>query len=263
MAMDKDLQYWDSIYETLKKDGAHSLWRSHSDAVNIALLGRWLPQGKTGCLLKTDLFDEAVCNGMHPFLMTTAEDIISIDISPLIVKAAQKAHNDLKGTAADVRCLPFYNNTFDSIVSISTLDHFASRKEIINSLREFHRVLKNGGQLILTIDNLMNPVIALRTMLPFGLLKRAGIVPYYVGATAGPRYLRRILELTGFEVIDTDAVMHCPRVLAVALAHILERNVNPDAQRLFLRALMAFEHLSRLPTRFLTGHFTAIRAVKS
>jgi len=229
----------------------------------MALLDRWLPQGKTGCLLKTDLFDEAASNGMHPFLMTRAGDITGIDISPLIVKAARKAHHDLKGTAADVRCLPFQDNTFDAIISISTLDHFASRDEIIDSLREFHRVLKKGGRLILTLDNLMNPVIALRAVLPFGLLKRAGIVPYYVGATAGPGYLRRILGLTGFEVINTDAVMHCPRVLAVALARILKRHAGRDAQRLFLRSLMAFEHLSRLPTRFLTGHFTAIKAVKS
>jgi SAM-dependent methyltransferase len=260
--MTDDFKYWDSIYETFKKDSAHSLWRSHSDAVNIALLGRWLPKGKTGLMLKTDLFDEAISNGMYPFLTTTTEDIIGIDISSLIVKEAKNSHNGLKGSVADVRSLPFHENAFDIIVSISTLDHFASRKEIINSLREFHRVLRKGGRLILTLDNLINPVISLRAVLPFSLLKRTGIVSYYFGVTAGPRYLRRVLGLTGFEIINTDAVMHCPRALAVALAHSLERKAGPNVQRFFLRALMGFEHLSILPTRFLTGYFVAVNAVK-
>jgi SAM-dependent methyltransferase len=261
--MANDLQYWDSVYKALKKDGAYSLWRSHNDVVNIALLGRWLPQGKTGRLLKTDLFDEVASNGMYPFLKVKAENIIGLDISSLIVKAAQKTCSDLKGTIADVRYLPFHNNTFDSIISISTIDHFSSEIEIIKSLREFHRVLRIGGQLILTLDNLMNPVIALRSILPFRLLNRSGLVPYYVGATLGPRRLCQILKQIGFEVANLDAVMHCPRVLAVAMARVLEKHANSETQRLFLRVLAAFEYLSRFPTRFLTGYFMAVKAIKN
>lgn len=260
--MATDLQYWDSVYKTLKKDGAYSLWRSHNDVVNIALLGRWLPQGKTGRLLKTDLFDEVASNGMYPFLKVKAENIIGLDISSLIVKAAQKTCNDLKGTIADVRCLPFHNNTFDSIISISTIDHFSSKIEIIKSLREIHRVLRKGGYLIITLDNLTNPVIALRSILPFHLLNRLGLVPYYVGKTLGPRRLCRILEQSGFKVENLDAVMHCPRVLAVAMARIFEKYAKIKTQKRFLRALMAFERLFRLPTRFLTGYFVAVRAIK-
>ena len=137
-----------------------------------------------------------------------------------------------------------------------------TQHEIMVSLHEIHRVLKIGGRLIITLDNLANPVIALRSILPFSLLNRLGLVPYYVGATLSPSHLCRILEKSGFKVAEIDAVMHCPRVLAVAMASILQKYAGAKTQKRFLRALTAFEHLSRFPTRFLTGYFVAVKAIK-
>jgi hypothetical protein len=78
-----------------------------------------------------------------------------------------------------------------------------------------------------------------------------------------PLRLRRILEQVGLDVLEVSTIMHCPRVLAVTMAGVLERYTTSDTQRRFLRVLMAFERLSRWPTRFLTGHFVAIRALKT
>jgi SAM-dependent methyltransferase len=168
----------------------------------------------------------------------------------------------LQVVGADVRCLPFASGSFDVIVSPSTLDHFAVSHEIVASLRELWRVLRTGGQLLLTLDNLANPAVALRNTLPFRLLHRLGIVPYYVGATYTPRRLRHILQGVGFEVLEVDAVMHCPRILVVMMAQMLEGRLGPETQRRFARYLMAFERLSCWPTRFLTGYFIAVRAMK-
>jgi hypothetical protein len=57
--------------------------------------------------------------------------------------------------------------------------------------------------------------------------------------------------------------MHCPRVFAVAMAHVLERSASPTVQKRFLRLLLAFERMSRWPTRFLTGYFVAAEAIKA
>jgi hypothetical protein len=94
------------------------------------------------------------------------------------------------------------------------------------------------------------------------LLKRLHIVPYYVGVTLSPRQLERLLKENGFEVLEVDAIMHCPRVLAITVARWLEKHADLGAQRFFLRLLMAFEGLSRLPTRFLTGYFIAVKATR-
>jgi hypothetical protein len=112
------------------------------------------------------------------------------------------------------------------------------------------------------MDNLANPSIALRNTLPFQLLHRMGIVPYYIGATFGPHRLCHKLRQVGFDVIENTAVMHCPRVFAVAMTRVLERYGSVKAQRRLLHYLMIFERLARWPTRFLTGYFLAVKAIK-
>lgn len=236
------------------------LWRTHSDAVNQVLLTRWLLSEQTERLLKTDLFDEAVSDGLSSLLNIRSKRVFYIDASFEVHQMAKRRHPNLQTIRTDVRCLPFADGTFDGIISNSTLDHFKSLDDLVISLRELYRVLQPGGQMILTLDNLANPIILLRNGLPFHLLYAMKIVPYYIGVTLGPYRLHRLLKEIGFKVLDVDTIMHCPRVLAVAITRWMERHTSPKAQRAFLRFLMAFERLSRLPTRFLTGHFIAIKA---
>ena len=246
-----------------QEEGFQKLWRTHSDSVNIALLNRWRPVHKTETLLKTDLFDEAVSNGLSSLLNSRTKKVFYIDTSIEVHQRAKRRHPNLQTIGADVRQLPFADGTFDGIISNSTLDHFKSHDEILISLRELYRVLRPGGQLILTLDNLANPIVLLRNGLPFRLLYRMKIIPYYVGVTLGPYRLQHFLKEAGFKVLEVDAIMHCPRVFAVAIARLLERHASPKTQEAFLRFLMAFENFSRLPTRFFTGHFIAVKATKS
>lgn len=188
--------------------------------------------------------------------------MVGIDISILTSQTAKSNHSGIEIIGADVRRLPFADGVFDIVVSNSTLDHFQTSEEIVASLEEIVRVLKPAGQLLLTLDNLANPVIALRAILPFWLLNRLKIVPYYVGATFGPGRLQDCLEHIGLKVIEVSAVMHFPRILAMATSRILERHSGSKTKKQFLNLLMAFESLSYWPTRFLTGYFIAMKAIK-
>lgn len=258
----EETPHWDPIARLWEQANPQVLWRVHSDAVNTALLERWLPTGQVGRLLKTDLFDEAFSSGLYPFLAVRAQSVVGIDVSELVVRASRSRYTGLLVTVADVRRLPFAEGAFDIIVSISTLDHFESFNDIAVGVCELRRVLRPGGQLILTLDNLAHPLIALRNLLPFHLLHRLGLVPYYVGPTCGPRRLRRILSEAHLEVLEISAVMHCPRVFAVPVSKLFERHTSPKTQKRFLRFLIAFECLERWPSRFLSGHFVAVRAIK-
>jgi len=240
-----------------------SLWRSHADSVNRDLIARLLPPQQTGLLLKTDIFDEAFGDGLYPFLQSRSRRFIGIDLSSRVLATARSRYHDLDAVAADIRRLPFADCTFDIVISISTLDHFPSRDDIMTGLPELYRVLKPSGRLIITLDNPVNPFIALRRIIPFGVLNRLGIVPYYVGATLNPRQLKKNLEKTGFTVTRTEAIMHCPRVFAVALSRLFERHASPAVRRRFLGVLTSFERLSALPTRYITGHFVAADAVRN
>jgi SAM-dependent methyltransferase len=259
---DERVGYWDKISREWAHNHPHCLWRAHSDAVNSRLLIRWLPSEKVDRLLKTDLFDELVSEGIYPLLARRAKHVFCIDASLFALRMVSGWPAGPRRIGADVRSLPFIDSAFNVVVSNSTLDHFHSLDEIVSSLRELHRVLRSSGHLILTLDNLANPLIFLRNLLPFSLLNKLGIVPYYVGISLRPKQLKNLLEKTGFEVIEIDATLHCLRVLAVSASDWIEKRFGPEGQGRFLRLLLAFESLSHWPTRFVTGNFTAVKAIK-
>lgn len=253
--------YWDSVARSWGEKHPFALWRAHSDSINQDLLRRWLPARPVERLLKTDVFDESCSHGLLPFLEDRARSVIGIDVSQESLQTTQRRSLRSRLVRADVRGLPFASGSFDCVVSNSTLDHFTSKAQIALSLAELNRVLRPGGTLVITLDNMANPLVWLRNHLPLQWLTRSGIVPYFVGESLGPRALRSHVEGAGFEVAETTAIMHCPRVAAVAAGRLL-RSRGERAKRRFLRCLSPFEALGALPTRYLSGYFVAARAVK-
>lgn len=257
-------RYWDEALMELKQGASLALWRAHCDAVNATWLKQRLPAERNQRLLLTDLFDDSLGEGLFP-LLTQVEYgrvCIALDVSRLTIHEARGRHPDLTAIQADVRQLPFANNAFGLIISNSTLDHFSTQDDLFLGIEELHRVLHPGGTLFLTLDNLANPVIALRQVLPFPLLHRLRLVPYFVGKTFGPGRLQRTLESLGFAVVEVEALLHCPRVLAIPLAQKVAQCGRSASQRRYLRLLELLEGLGRWPTRFITGHFVAVRALK-
>jgi SAM-dependent methyltransferase len=262
---------WQPVAELWLRDRPQALWRRHSDAVNRRLVERWLP-APVGRVLKTDAFDEAVGEGLYPVLAERAREVVALDVSPPLVAAAARRYPELEAVEGDVRRPPFADAEFDAVVSNSTLDHFETPEEILIALRELHRVLRPGGTLVLTLDNPASPLVALTKALPRRPLNRlwlgrgragarVGLVPYYVGATFSARRLGGLLPELGFDVLATDSIVHAPRPVAVLAGEWAARH-GPRTQERFLAALMGLERLAALPTRFVTGHFVAVRALR-
>ena len=254
--------YWEDIANIWQEDRPQKLWRCHSDQLNISLLSQWLSSTEYKHVLKTDLFDEACSEGIISSLSLPVKTTFGIDLSFSTAQSAKKSNPGLQSLKADTRSLPSADSSFDVIISNSTLDHFKSSDEIFSALKELKRMLRPGGQLLLTLDNGLNPFVALRNALPFKLLNSLGIVPYYVGKTFSPARLRGVLKKLNFEVAEATGIMHFPRFIAVLIARILEKYSGQSVQKRFLRYLMAFEHLSKWPTRLLTGQFVAVKAIK-
>jgi SAM-dependent methyltransferase len=263
ISVSRKIETWGNFPDACHANTLRRLWRTHSDAVNGALLEKWWPEERLERSLKTDLFDEAVNEGLIPCLTSRTKRTFCIDTSFRIHQMAKSRYPALKTILTDVRQLPFKNDVFDHIISNSTLDHFESLDDLSVALKGLFRVLRPGGQMILTLDNPENPVVLLRNGLPYPLLKRLKIIPYYVGATLRRHRLKILLENIGFQILEMDAILHCPRILAVIMTHWMEDHASPGMQRKFLRLLMTFEKLSRWPTRFLTGYFIAVKAIKS
>jgi SAM-dependent methyltransferase len=253
-----ETEYWQRLGEEWLARAPQETWRQANDAMIAAALARWLPVG-SGRLLKTDLFEEAGGAGLAAFLSGRARAVAGIDLSFAVARRAHSSQRLTLVAQGDVRSLPFPDGFFDTVVSTSTLDHFARRAEIATALAELARVTRGGGVLAITLDNLINPLIAVRNAFPHRWRLRLGLTPYYVGATVGPCGLRKLLDAAGFEVEALTAVVHCPRFLGVALARLADRS-GDRAIRAFLRWASALEWLSGMPSRFLTGHFLAALA---
>ena len=78
--------------------------------------------------------------------------VTGVDISePMLAIARQKALReklDVKFYKADVHDLPFDDETFDAVVSLSALEFVSDLGE---ALKEAYRVLKHGGRLVIGI----------------------------------------------------------------------------------------------------------------
>ena len=260
--------YWDRIAKKSCGGKHEDLWRAHLKEVYQGLMDRWIGNSKGGIILKTDLYDEAISShGLIPLCGQKCERVIGIDLSFEVAMAARRrmikqwkgSHNVV---CTDVRNLAFRSDFFDQVISNSTLDHFSHKKDIIVSLKELWRIMKPGGTLIITLDNPSNPVVFLRNLSPYRLLKLFGIIPFYMGVTLSKPQLIRALESSGFTVHGNTAIIHSPRILAIWTGYIVDRIGSERIKVYFHRLLRIFEHLEKFPTRYLTGYFVAVKAIR-
>lgn len=259
---DSTSKEWDSHAQEWLAKNSQRLWRRHSDAVNTSLLDKWLPAGKITRILKTDLFDEAVSDGLYPLLSQRADNVEALDVSPVVLSIASRKYPAMHAFGADIRSLSCESNSIDVVVSLSTLDHFESADDIEAGLAELYRVVKPGGTLIVTMDNRANPIVAIRNRLPYRITHRLGLVPYPVGMTYRPGELCDAVASAGFIIDQSTTILHAPRVIAIPLLNAIDNRLASATHTVMLRAMMAFEVLGVLPSRPITGHFTAVRAIK-
>jgi SAM-dependent methyltransferase len=255
------MDYWTEAFESVSRT-SQPTWRAYCDALNGGLVARWRADGGYERVLKTDLFEEAVGPGIYRHLKKCSRHAHAIDYSWKIISEARRRDPEVSGIAADVRRLPFCADSFDGVLSTSTLDHFPSRADLTASMREIARVLRPGGILILTLDNLGNPLIRLRKILPFRLLHKMGVVPYYVGYTCSLPDFRPILSMAGFDLQESMAIAHCPRMPAVLLTRWTDQHASLKTRQRLQRVLFSFERMAGWPTSHLTGNYFAVKAIK-
>lgn len=258
----QDRSYWEQVSNDFSGERRYLLWRAHSDQVNTSLLNKLMQGKQYGRILKTDLFDESLTAGLYPCLAGHAAEVHGMDLSESCIREAARRFPEMETHRMDIRRTQFEDGSFDSVVSTSTLDHFEIAEELERALGEIHRILKPGGDLFITMDNLQNPAIWLRNMLPYRWLGRTGLVPYFVGHTVTRNGLHRLLERTGFRTQDSRPVLHCPRVLAVPYSEMVRKRGNSGSQDRLLEKLLAWERLERWPGAWFTAHFVAVHAIR-
>lgn len=255
------VENWDRVVEDFRSAPSLNVWRGYMKEVYCRLTRRWLETAPLGRRLKTDLFEEAIC-AQHP-MEEFPEGSLGLDGSVSVVARAKSNLGAFGGfhlLVSDLRQSPIRPGALTSILSGSSLDHFETEEELTSGLAEVTAGLAPGGILVLTLDNPQNPLIWIRNHLPYRLLNRLGLVPYFVGRTWTRNQARKQLESLGLEVTQETAIAHVPRAPAIWLDSLTRSWRGDRLARLLLRGYLAFEGLGALPTRYLTGYYVAIRA---
>lgn len=253
--VDPELAYWNEVLSEEDLLDSQNDWLRASRGLYAHWIRKYLPPGYSHRrILKTDSFEEIRGTEVVQALEERFARLVTIDLAfPALRQSARRAGAPARTwVQTPVQALPFATASFGGVVSLSTLDHFQRTEDIRQALAELARVTQPGGTMLLTLDNGWNPIVALRNALPHEPLAAARVAPYRYGKTLGPIALRRTLARTGWHVEQLTAVLHSPRVLAVALASQLDTSPK---RRWFDAILRYAECAERLPTRFLTGHF--------
>jgi SAM-dependent methyltransferase len=107
-------------------------------------------------ILKTDLWNE----GIEPIGKQKEKsikehsgiEVFGIDISRCVCVEAHKRCGQMRVVKADIRAIPFRDKIFDTVLDLSTSDHL-NPAEIPICLKEYRRILKKGGRLIMVFNN--------------------------------------------------------------------------------------------------------------
>jgi len=113
---------------------------------------------------------------------------------------------------ADVRHLPYFDETFDWALSVATYHHLKGKEERLKSLRELGRVLKPGGEAFITVWNKWQP--------RFWFRRKEVAVPWRMKGKTLYRYyylfsyheLEKLVKEAGFEVLKSfpETAYHFP-----------------------------------------------------
>ena len=263
--MENESTYWDMIYKKeAKEEYPDELVEERYRLNHLNLLLKWANVKGSQLVLKTDLFGEAT-GSQRAFLwdmLQSNNNVVSTDISFAVVSGArERALQHAPGLGHYVNCdlreLPFASNSFDLIVSDSSLDHFKHEVEILTALFELTRVLKRGGTLIITMDNKGNLTEPL-----FRLWIYFGLAPFFSGKTYSIKELIQALTRVKLCVMDVTAIVHYPRFFTKMTIRLLRKIMPSRLDRNIRRVLAFFDRLESTQTKYLTGLFIAAKAVK-
>ena len=203
------------------------------------LLSEHVPDLARCAVLKTDLWDEVKNTRILQWVRAQGATVFGVDISLPTVRNARAAFQggDLRAAAADVRRLPFRDESFDAVYSMGTIEHFPDTE---TAVREIHRVLRPGGRAVIGVPNRWDPF--LRPLLSTAL-QAVGLYGYGYERSFSRPALRRLLESAGFEVVAETAILFVPGWLR--MADLALHSYAPPLARVTALALAPFAWLDR------------------
>lgn len=147
------------IYDRARIDASSGELQDFDDILYPAIVRRMeceVIRGEVARTRSTRVLDVGCGAGWSTrFLSQLAPHVVGLDVSRKLVTSAHSASRRMADfLIADGNSLPMADKSFDLIVSVGALHHLDTEV----ALREWHRVLKPEGHLLLFEPNLLNPL---------------------------------------------------------------------------------------------------------
>ncbi|MBS3052270.1 MAG: methyltransferase domain-containing protein [Candidatus Aenigmarchaeota archaeon] len=250
------IDQWNDKIEKVKIHHLYGIAEYKRDE-HLRLVNKWFGDLNEMTLLKTDSYEEAI--GKDHFLDILgkrAKITIGMDISKKIILKTKRRHGDaFFRVICSVKRLPFKRGSIDMIMSNSTLDH-VSVNGVIKSTEEFYYVLKNPGNLILTLDSKENLLYFLLCYIG----KKMNIFPFSERCYTR-KEMHKILTKYGFRINDDDAIVFIPPPLErfILLFKMLNNKV---VNKLIYQIIFYFSKMKNKPFKYFLGRFVCTNAIK-
>lgn len=216
----REKRFWDiisSVYDKFISEEADKDYRALLDRI-------------AGDIRKDDIvLDVATGTGIAAFKMAgIAREVYGIDISPKMIKEAEKKQKDksvenIKFILGDGYNMPFKDNMFDVVICCNVLHMM---KDPYLSLVEMKRVLKSKGVLIAPTYCHAEPTSIMMKILLNGLrfFRWIGLLPYL--HRFNKKDILKIIRGSGFNIVEHDEIGNKPAFLYIkALKDINSRSI--------------------------------------
>lgn len=238
-AMKYNHAYWNNPANLNNKYYLCKALSDYKEQKYIELIARLKNQGKGKCLI-TDLYEGYFgITGTFEYLSKRFDRLIGMDISKeVLLKTRQEmSPGGISFCVADVRDLPFPDNTIDVVVSRSTLDHFP---EIDKAVSEIYRVLKTDGIFLLSLNNRHNLFFAFNLR----FLSLINFLTFHTEDCYSLKKTRKLVKGHHFTIAAETTLMHVPFLFPTILSFLERRRLN-ILLGLFLGAVSCMERISK------------------
>jgi ubiquinone/menaquinone biosynthesis C-methylase UbiE len=127
-------------------------------------------------------------------------------------KYSLKFNFNVELTSADVRQLPYADDSFDWAISVATYHHIKGEQEILKALDELKRVLKPGGEAFITAWNRWQPGFWLKPKELYVPWRKKDKILYRYYHLFSYAELEKLSIKTGFKIIQShpESAYHFP-----------------------------------------------------
>ncbi|MGZ8901712.1 MAG: class I SAM-dependent methyltransferase [Limisphaerales bacterium] len=179
-------------------------WTSRKDAADVLSMVTDVALAELDCQPADRVLVVACGYGREIALFDC--DLTAVDVSPEMVEAARRVRPDADIRVAHGESLPFPNNSFDKVLCLSALMHFADDRAAVAEMR---RVVRPEGRVVISVNSALalgglltrpwlwlksrrNPGFRQRFRLPWRFGGR--VVKTTTSIGRGPKWLWRLLD---------------------------------------------------------------------